>query len=150
MNQTPKPLNSSTSQEMDKSIKYNLVEDVTIKHQSTLADQDIPMTMAHILKSDSPELDPGKTLGQLLGEGSLAAPQSTPTSTSVAKPKFNPEVTRINESWRTSRPTGTGLDTPGDKWGDQLLLTFNSVSSGGGGGGGSVMQGKQSFIVLIS
>ena len=117
---------------MDKSIKYNLVEDV--KHQSTLAD--IPLTKVHILKSAPPELEPGKTPDQL-----------APTSTSVVELQSDPGVTRINQSWRTSGPTGAGLNTSEDKWGDQLLLTFNSVSSGGGG---SVVQGKQSFIVLIS
>ena len=132
MNQTHKPQNSS-GEEMDKSIKYNLVEDVTIKHQSTLAD--IPMTRVQsnsILKSGI-----AKIPDQLLDEESLAS-RETPTSTSVME-QLN-TMTKINEGWKTTGPTTE------DKWGDQLQLTFNSVSTGGGGGGG----GKQSFIVLIS
>ena len=118
---------------MDKSIKYNLVEDVTIKHHSNLAE--IPVTKVQS-NSDEPELGTAKTPDQMLAEGSLAG-REIPTSTSVVE-QSEPLLTRINKS----RPT-----TSEDKWGDQLLLTFNSVSSGGGG---SVVQGKQSFIVLIS
>ena len=138
MNQTHKPQNSS-GEEMDKSIKYNLVEDVTIKHQSTLAD--IPMTRVQsnsILKSGITKIP-----DQLLDEESLAS-RETPTSTSVME-QLN-TMTKINEGWKTTGPTTE------DKWGDQLQLTFNSVSTGGGGGGGGgpVVRGKQSFIVLIS
>ena len=128
MNQTRKPLNSSTDQEMDKSIKYNLVEDVTIKHQANLTKVQS--------NSDHQELGTAKTLDQLL------AGRQIPTSTSVLE-QSQPLVTTIHQS-----PTKSE-----DKWGDQLLLTFNSVSSGGGGGGGGgggpVVQGKQSFIVVI-
>ena len=141
MNQTRKPLNSSAGQEMDKSIKYNLVEDVTVKHQSNLAD--IPMTKVQsnsILKSDQQEqAGAAETLDQLLAEGSLAG-REIPASTSVVKQP----VTRDKES-----PTRVVLNTSEDQWGDQLLLTFNSLTSEGGGGLTGV-QGKQSFIVLIS
>lgn len=142
MNQTHKPQNSS-GEEMDKSIKYNLVEDVTVNHQSNLAD--IPMTRVQsdsILKSD----DQARTKDQLRDEGTLAG-RETPTSTSVLK-QLN-AVTRINEGWETSGSTTAAAISSEDKWGDQLQLTFNSVGSGGGGGGAEV-PGKQSFIVLIS
>ena len=128
---------------MDKSIKYNLVEDVTVNHQSNLAD--IPMTRVQsdsILKSD----DQARTKDQLRDEGTLAG-RETPTSTSVLK-QLN-AVTRINEGWETSGSTTAAAISSEDKWGDQLQLTFNSVGSGGGGGGAEV-PGKQSFIVLIS
>ena len=141
MNQTHKPQNSS-GEEMDKSIKYNLVEDVTVNHQSNLAD--IPMTRVQsdsILKSD----DQAKTKDQLRDEGTLAG-RETPTSTSVLK-QLN-AVTRINEGWETSGSTTAAAISSEDKWGDQLQLTFNSVGSGGGGG--AEVPGKQSFIVLIS
>ena len=65
---------------MDKSIKYNLVEDVTIKHHSNLAD--IPVTKVLQSNSDEQERGLAKTLDQMLAEGSLAGPE-IPTSTSV-------------------------------------------------------------------
>ena len=130
---------------MDKSIKYNLVEDVIVKHQSHLPDM-TKVQSNSILKSDQQELaGAGETLGQLLTEGSLAGGE-IPTSTSVVKQLLNPvpvPVTRDKES-----PTRVVLNTSEDQWGDQLLLTFNSLTSGGGGLTG--VQGKQSFIVLIS
>ena len=117
MNQTHKPQNSS-GEEMDKSIKYNLVEDVTVKHQSNLAD--IPMTKVQsnsILKSDQQEqAGAAETLDQLLAEGSLAGGEIA-TSPSVVKQLLNKPapVSRDNESLRTSDPTRIVLNTSEDQ-----------------------------------